>query len=76
MTGTVFAIHQGGKAKRRGYTGVFAANIDGSIVLATKEKISSEFEDLGDAEWLVTSYVIAMCATQPLVGTDARQTIV
>ncbi|PQE28595.1 Major facilitator superfamily transporter protein [Rutstroemia sp. NJR-2017a WRK4] len=46
--------------------GVFIANLDGSLVLATSGTISSEFHDLGNAGWLVSSYTLAMCATQSL----------
>ncbi|KAN0099263.1 MFS general substrate transporter [Hyaloscypha variabilis] len=48
--------------------GVFAANIDSSLVLATKSAISSSFSALQSASWLTTSYVMATCATQPIVG--------
>lgn len=49
-------------------TGVFFVNADIFLVLATNELISSEFDDLADADWLATSYGLAMCAVQPLVG--------
>ncbi|TVY80511.1 Vacuolar membrane amino acid uptake transporter fnx2 [Lachnellula suecica] len=48
--------------------GVFIANADTSLVLATSGTISSEFDKLGDAGWLITSYTLAMCATQSLYG--------
>ncbi|OCK73579.1 putative tetracycline-efflux transporter [Lepidopterella palustris CBS 459.81] len=48
--------------------GVFIANADGSLVLATSGTISSEFDDLGSAGWLITSYTLAMCASQSLYG--------
>ncbi|CCD48476.1 similar to MFS mdr transporter, partial sequence [Botrytis cinerea T4] len=48
--------------------GVFIANADGSLVLATSGTISSEFNDLGNAGWLISSYMLAMCATQSLYG--------
>ncbi|KAF7872240.1 hypothetical protein EAF04_003164 [Stromatinia cepivora] len=48
--------------------GVFIANADGSLVLATSGTISSEFNDLGNAGWLISSYTLAMCATQSLYG--------
>ncbi|KAK6523646.1 hypothetical protein TWF281_001625 [Arthrobotrys megalospora] len=48
--------------------GVFVANGDGSFVLATNGVISSEFGRLDDASWLVTSYMLTMCALQPLYG--------
>ncbi|KUJ07478.1 MFS general substrate transporter [Mollisia scopiformis] len=48
--------------------GVFVANADSSLVLATSGTISSEFNDLGDAGWLISSYTLAMCAAQSLYG--------
>ncbi|KAE9364881.1 major facilitator superfamily transporter [Stipitochalara longipes BDJ] len=48
--------------------GVFIANADTSLVLATSGTISSEFNDLENAGWLITSYTLAMCATQSLYG--------
>ncbi|KAF3102633.1 hypothetical protein TWF706_005271 [Orbilia oligospora] len=48
--------------------GVFIASGDGSFVLATNGVISSEFGRLDDASWLVTSYMLTMCALQPLYG--------
>jgi hypothetical protein len=47
---------------------VFVANAEGSLVLATYGRISSEFDDLENASWLVTSYVLAMSAAQPMVS--------
>lgn len=47
--------------------GVFVANADSSLVLATSGTISSEFQDFGNAGWIITSYTLAMCATQSLV---------
>ncbi|KFY67157.1 hypothetical protein V496_01731 [Pseudogymnoascus sp. VKM F-4515 (FW-2607)] len=46
--------------------GVFIANADGSLLLATNGWIASEFDDLENASWLVTSYVLTLCAAQPL----------
>ncbi|EPE32005.1 MFS general substrate transporter [Glarea lozoyensis ATCC 20868] len=48
--------------------GVFIANADVSLVLATSGTISSEFDQLGNAGWLITSYTLAMCAAQSLYG--------
>ncbi|MCJ1311354.1 hypothetical protein MMC25_005025 [Agyrium rufum] len=48
--------------------GVFIANADGSIMLATYGVISSEVGSLDDASWLVVTYTLAMCAIQPMVG--------
>ncbi|KAI9825530.1 MAG: hypothetical protein M1819_000522 [Sarea resinae] len=47
--------------------GVFVSNADGSIVLATYGIITSEFNELSESGWLVTSFVLGMCATMPLV---------
>ncbi|KAK8212925.1 hypothetical protein M8818_003090 [Zalaria obscura] len=48
--------------------GVFVANADGSLVIASSQKIASDFNALNSASWLVTSYVLAQCASQPLYG--------
>lgn len=48
--------------------GVFISSADGSLVMATYTTISSEFGAFGDAAWLTTSYVLASCALQPIVG--------
>ncbi|KAF4627684.1 hypothetical protein G7Y89_g10464 [Cudoniella acicularis] len=48
--------------------GVFVANADVSLVLATSGTISSEFDQLGSAGWLITSYTLAMCAVQSMYG--------
>ncbi|KAF8867335.1 MFS general substrate transporter [Acephala macrosclerotiorum] len=48
--------------------GVFVANVDSSLVLATNSAISSSFSQLQSASWLTTSYVMATCAAQPIVG--------
>jgi hypothetical protein len=48
-------------------SGVFVANADSSLVLATSGTISSEFRDFENAGWIITSYTLAMCATQSLV---------
>lgn len=53
-------------------TGVFVANADSSLVLATSGTISSGFDDLGDAGWLISSYTLAMCAAQSLVSFHHR----
>ncbi len=49
-------------------TGVFIANADGSIVLATYGTISSELGSMENASWLVLTYSLAVCAIQPTVG--------
>lgn len=48
--------------------GVFVANADGSLVIACSQKVASEFHALSDASWLVTSYLLAQSASQPLYG--------
>jgi MFS family permease len=48
--------------------GLFVANADSSLVLATNSAISSSFSQLQSASWLATSYVMATCAAQPIVG--------
>jgi hypothetical protein len=47
--------------------GVFLANGDSSIVLATNQQIASEFNSLSFAVWLLTTYTLAQCSSQPLV---------
>ncbi|KAH7330528.1 hypothetical protein BKA65DRAFT_554502 [Rhexocercosporidium sp. MPI-PUGE-AT-0058] len=51
-----------------GAQGGFIANADGSLVLATSETISSEFNNRDGAGWLITSYTLAMCATQSVAN--------
>ncbi|KIW02318.1 uncharacterized protein PV09_06464 [Verruconis gallopava] len=48
--------------------GVFVANADTSLVLATYSSISSEFLEFEQASWLLASYTLAMCVSQPLYG--------
>ncbi|OCT54260.1 Vacuolar membrane amino acid uptake transporter fnx2 [Cladophialophora carrionii] len=48
--------------------GVFVANLDGSLIIASSQQIASEFNALSNASWLVTSFVLALCASQPLYG--------
>lgn len=43
-------------------------NADGSILLATHPIIASEFNDLGNSSWLITSFTLAGAATQTLVS--------
>jgi MFS family permease len=49
-------------------SGVFISQADTSLVLATYGKISSEFNDLESGSWLLSSYMLAMCSSQPLFG--------
>ncbi|KAI1398232.1 major facilitator superfamily domain-containing protein [Hypoxylon fuscum] len=48
--------------------GVFTANADGSLVIATHPIIASEFNDLENSTWLFISFLLAGAATQPLYG--------
>jgi hypothetical protein len=48
--------------------GVFVANVDSTMVIATYSIISSKFGALESAAWLTTSYVLAMCGIQAIVG--------
>jgi hypothetical protein len=67
----VFGLFQHTKCRKFAHhtsLGVFIANADGSLVLATSGTISSDFDDLGSAGWLITSYTLAMCAAQSLVS--------
>lgn len=49
-------------------TGVFVATADGSLVVASSQRVASEFNSLSSASWLVSSYVLAQCACQSLVS--------
>ncbi|KIW21654.1 hypothetical protein PV08_02234 [Exophiala spinifera] len=48
--------------------GVFVANADGSLVVASSQYISSEFHQLDKASWLIMSFTLGVCASQPLYG--------
>ncbi|RMZ75259.1 hypothetical protein DV737_g5386, partial [Chaetothyriales sp. CBS 132003] len=47
---------------------VFVAHADASLVIASSQNIASEFHALSTAQWLVTGYGLAQCASQPLYG--------
>ncbi len=49
--------------------GVFVANADGPLVLASSGTISSELASLENQSWLIVSYSLAMCAVQSAVRT-------
>ncbi|KAL9597896.1 MAG: hypothetical protein Q9219_004849 [cf. Caloplaca sp. 3 TL-2023] len=49
-------------------TGVFMSSLDNSLVIVTSSIIASEFNSLENADWLLTSYLVAVCATQPIYG--------
>ncbi|KAI1779830.1 MFS general substrate transporter [Hypoxylon cercidicola] len=48
--------------------GVFTANADGSLVIATHPIIASAFNDLENSTWLFISFLLAGAATQALYG--------
>ncbi|KAI0125632.1 major facilitator superfamily domain-containing protein [Xylariales sp. AK1849] len=48
--------------------GVFTANADGSLVMATHPVIGSEFNDLQNSSWLFIGFMLAGSATQSLYG--------
>jgi MFS family permease len=48
--------------------GVFVSQADTSLVLATYAQISSDFNDLQSASWLLSSYMLSMCVSQALYG--------
>jgi len=48
--------------------GVFIANADQSLVVATYGQVSSEFDDLDSGTWLMSAYILAQCVAQPLYG--------
>lgn len=49
------------------FKGVLIGNADGSLVLASSQHIASEFHALSSASWLVTSFMLAACASQSFV---------
>lgn len=48
--------------------GVFVSNADGTLVITTYAGISSEFGAFENAVWLSTSYTLAACSIQGIVG--------
>ncbi|KKA22964.1 Multidrug resistance protein Fnx1 [Rasamsonia emersonii CBS 393.64] len=48
--------------------GEFIANADTSLVFASNARISSEFGELQNANWLSTAYGLGLCAVQPMYG--------
>ena len=55
--------------------GVLVANLDGSLIIASSQQIASEFDALSSASWLVTSFTLALCATQGLVRESCAASI-
>lgn len=47
---------------------MFVSQADQSLVLATYGKVSSDFGSLRFGPWLMSAYVLAQCAVQPLYG--------
>ncbi|KAH7333147.1 hypothetical protein BKA65DRAFT_367095, partial [Rhexocercosporidium sp. MPI-PUGE-AT-0058] len=50
------------------FTGVFVANTEGSLLLATYGHIASDFNNFKDTSWLITSYILAISTVQPIHG--------
>ncbi|KAL2678794.1 hypothetical protein Neosp_009545 [[Neocosmospora] mangrovei] len=48
--------------------GIFLSNVVSSVVIATNQRIASEFNALSSAAWLLTIYTLAQSASQPLYG--------
>ncbi|RMJ17737.1 hypothetical protein CDV36_002563 [Fusarium kuroshium] len=48
--------------------GIFLSNVVSSVVIATNQRIASEFGALSSAAWLLTIYTLAQSASQPLYG--------
>ncbi|KAF1981182.1 MFS general substrate transporter, partial [Aulographum hederae CBS 113979] len=48
--------------------GIFISNADISLVLATHPLIASHFHALPSSSYLVTSYTLASCISQPITG--------
>lgn len=47
---------------------VFVSSLDNSLVIVTSGTIASEFDSLRNADLLLTSYLVAVSATQPIYG--------
>jgi len=57
--------------------GVFVSSADITLVMATFANIASDFNALESGSWLLSSYGLASCVTQPLVSASSppyRQT--
>lgn len=48
--------------------GAFISQVDWTFVLASYSTVASEFNDLSSGSWMVSSYILAQCAVQPLYG--------
>jgi hypothetical protein len=47
--------------------GILLANMDTSLVWATRETVASRFHNLENSSWMMTSFTIGYCVTLPLV---------
>ena len=47
--------------------GVFVSSADTTLVMATFAEIASDFDRLESGSWLLSSFGLAACVTQPLV---------
>ena len=48
--------------------GVFVSQADWTFVLATYSHVASEFNDLSSGSWMLSAFILAQCAVQPLYG--------
>lgn len=47
---------------------MFMASLNSTVIAPAMGKISSELNDIEDATWIATAYLVAFNATQPLYG--------
>lgn len=47
---------------------MFVSQLDQSLVLATYGQVASDFGELDLGSWIMSSYILAQCAVQPLYG--------
>lgn len=47
---------------------MFMASLNSTVIAPAMGKISAELDDLPDATWIATAYLVAFNATQPLYG--------
>ncbi|KAI9692323.1 MAG: hypothetical protein M1822_006554 [Bathelium mastoideum] len=48
--------------------GSFVSNADASFVIATHSTIASEFDSLSFSSWIMSTYTLAACISQPIYG--------
>lgn len=48
--------------------GTFMSQVDWTFVLASYSTVASEFNDLSSGSWMLSVYILAQCAVQPLYG--------